>query len=262
MSATIEGTTLQQQATEIEADGASGSSTLRWVGTRTEIEALAISMGLVSGGHKYSIVPHEVPELAILTWTIATGPDGSTTETDDPISTDWQIETPSEVVPLTEHQDWVTEAARFNRADPLLYTTFLQYWNDEAEYSDIADSAWTSISRSYPFLWAAVAMKKRGVKGYYRGAPTLSVIDRFQRQAPNAADTATVNVAYTRSKLISALRSRPIGESIPSDISANLKEGEWLCESVSRRTSGDGAREVTQTFRWAPKWDNNLYEHS
>ena len=219
-------------------------------------------MSLADSGQKYAITPHEIGELATLTWTLATGPSGSTSQTDDPISTDWQIETPSEVVPLSEHPDWASEASDFNTDDPLAYETFISYWADEIQKSDIGDAAWATIESDYPFLFEATKKKRRGVKGYYRGAPTLTVVDRYQRQAPNSADTAKVNVAYTRSTLITALQSRPSGDQMPSDVASNLVEGEWLCESVSRRTSSDGSREVTQTFRWAPKWDDDLYEHA
>lgn len=259
MAAVIEGTTLQAQQSSIEADGVSGSVTLKWRGTRTELEALVISSGLNTGGHKWSIEPDEAG-LAVLTWTIATGPNGDSTETDDPISTEWEITTPSEQVPISEHEDWAEEMAAFETADPDGAKVFLDYWEGDATYDDlVADSIQTEIASDYPFLDGAIDLKRRGVKGYFRGAPVLTVVDRYQRQAPFATDSADVNKVYSRDRLVSAFQSRTSGQQMPMSISTRLKDGQYLCEAITRRASSDGANEVTQVFRWAPEWSATLY---
>lgn len=257
MAAVIEGTTLQAQQSSIEADGVSGSVTLKWRGTRTELEALVISSGLNTGGHKWSIEPDEAG-LAVLTWTIATGPNGDSTETDSPISTEWEITTPSEQVPLTEHEDW-GQIADLEADDPLLAQTFMDFWADDATWADIGDSAKSTLENDYPFLYEAALAKREGVKGYFRGAPVLTVVDRYQRQAPFAQDTAEVNKVYSRDSLVTAFQSRASGQQMPTSISSKLKDGQYLCEAITRRASSDGANEVTQVFRWAPEWRAFLY---
>ncbi len=254
---TVEGTTLQAQQSSIEADGVSGSVTLKWRGTRSEIEAFVISSGLNTAGHRWSIEPDE-GGLAVLTWTIATGSDGDATETDDPITTEWDISTPSEQVPINEHPDW-GQIADLEADDPLLAETFLDFWSDDTTWADIGDAAKDTLEADYPFLFAAAQLKRRGVKGYFRGAPVLTVVDRYQRQAPFANDTADVNKVYSKANLVTAFASRTSGEQMPTHISNNLKDGQYLCEAVTRRASSDGAYEVTQVFRWAPEWDADLY---
>ena len=255
-----EGTTLQLQQSNIEADGVSGSVQLRYLGTRTELNALITTLGLATNGHKYAIQPTEGP-FAELVWTIATGSDGSSTEVSSVISTDWDLSTPSAMVPLSEHGSWATQLAALLAGDSVLHALFLQVWTDDAVYADIGAPALATLQATYPYLYACLQMKREGVQGYYRGEPVLTVVDRYQRQAAFTLDTAVINKVYTTAQLISALQSRSAFP-IPSDISSNLAPGEWLTEAITRHSSSDGSREVTQVFRHAPLWRDPPYTHA
>lgn len=83
----------------------------------------------------------------------------------------------------------------------------------------------------------------------------MVVVDTYQPTAAFVPDSATVGTVYTNSQLNTAL-------GIPAAVYAKMPTGEWLAEEVDLDYQTDGTKVVTQTFRYAVKWDTDLYTHA
>lgn len=257
MATIVEGgvvTVAQQSNYSLGPQG--GQVVYRYKGTRAGIDALVVSLGLATGGVEFQVTGDE-DGTATLDITYATGPGGSTTVSAAPISTEYSFETPSAVVPLTEHPEFLTDYAAL--ASDALRKEFDQLYAGSLAYADITPTLLTALTYSTT-LWTGKVYdyKQRGITSYYRGEPVLMAVDRYQGSAAFVVDTSDVNDVWTKSALVTALGSRTTNPA-PSDVTNMLKDGEYLCESVTRNAASDGSRVVTQSFRWAPAWDASIY---
>lgn len=262
MAQIVEGgvTTVEQQ-TGYNLGPEGGQVVYRYVGTRSGIDALVVSLGLASGRIPATVTPND-DGTATLDITYATGPGGEITVTDDPLSTEYSFNTPSAMVPLTEHPLFLADYQALID-EPGYGATFAkeydQYYAGDIRTADISEELSIAIAPESFSEWLGIAYdyKQKGITSYYRAEPVLTVIDRYQGSAEFAIDVAEVNEVWTLSALQTALAARI--NPMPSADRAKLKAGEYLCESIERNAASDGSRVVTQSFRWAPEWDGNIY---
>lgn len=256
MAQIVEGgvTTVEQQ-TSYNLGPEGGQVVYKYVGTRAGIDALVVSLGLTSGRIPATVTPND-DGTATLDITYATGPGGEITVTDDPLSTEYSFDTPAAVVPITEHPDFLEDYAAL--ASDALRLEYDKLYAGDLTYDAASSTLITALTASGTAWTGKVyRWKQRGITSYFRGEPVLTVIDRYQGSAEFAIDTAEANEVWTLSALQTALSTRL--NPMPSADRAKLKAGEYLCDSIQRNAASDGSRVVTQSFRWAPAWDSDIY---
>ena len=224
-------------------------------GLRSSIDTLAAVYR--GSGIAYTITPLEGPSARL-----EVQYQGSTTPTEDPVTTQWKFSSKGTLVPIEEHPTFVEsletlitgwEAIDENNvnlglrtlADYLVGTSTDDL--DAGKLADIQDPG----NGLVPFTRKILG----GTKSYLRPEPVLVVVDTYQPTAAFVPDSATVGTVYTNSQLNTAL-------GIPSAVYAKMPTGEWLAEEVDLDYQTDGTKVVTQTFRYAVKWDADLYTHA
>lgn len=215
----------------------------RFEGTRSYMESLAVSAQ--NSGLKYVLSPGDGPNA-----TLDIEYSGSTTETENPISTEWSVTTRAAQVPIEEHDNYRASIAALTRAQLIAFRQMLDGAKDsEIESADLA----TIIADAD--LVELISKYLGGVTSYLRPEPVLTVQYRYQATAAARPDMGNVGTVYEKSVLAAELN-------IPLDILAKMPEGEYLCEDVDWGAGSDGSRVLTQTFRFATQWDPDLYTHA
>ena len=257
------GTWVQMQST-VSAGLQKGSITRRWQGLREDMESLVDLLGVVDAGYDYSLSPTTGP-CAELSVTYPTGIDRTVIKPSSILTTEWQLQGHSAMVPKTEHPKAITAIDELTKKSATAAETFAQIYNGQIAWSNRGASYDASVAlcsvTSQLVLTRLLRDKWHGRESVYRGEPVLVVVDRFTGIAPWGVDTANVNIVYKRDKLIGALRKRKTNR-IPNHIVAKIREGDWLCESVDVMSSSDGSRTNSQSFRWAPQWDTFWYDYA
>jgi len=225
-------------------------------GLRADIDILAATYR--GTGVAYTITPLEGPSARL-----EVQYQGSTTPTEDPVTTQWKFSSKGTLVPIEEHPtfvesvefliDWWYTGGGENEVNLGLRTLgdYLGGTNtddlDPVRLAEIQDPGYGLV----PFTRKILG----GTKSYLRPEPVLVVVDTYQPTAAFVPDSATVGTVYTNSQLNTAL-------GIPAAVYAKMPTGEWLAEEVDLDYQTDGTKVVTQTFRYAVKWDTDLYTHA
>lgn len=221
--------------------------------------AYARMVALAAAGYSGTLSPAngESPKKVIECWIeSADGTTATVTSTNNPVATDWDWDAESAQVLLTKHGSFRTEYDALLVADASLAVVWDSVWRGESAIADIGAPALATLSGTYPFLYAMLYKKEGGQTSYFRGEPTLAVVDRYQHTATFELGLGTQNKVYTAALLITLLAARPVNPaptSISNDITA--AGGEWLCYAKSRKTSSDGTRVIAAIYRWSPFWD-------
>ncbi len=220
-------------------------------------------VALASAGYSGTLQPAggDSPKKTIEAWIeSADGTSPTVASTNNPVSTDWEFDSESAQVALTEHGDFITQYSRLLVADANLAATWDSVWRGESAISDIGTAALATLRRSYPFLYAILYKKEGGRTSYFRGEPTLAITDRYQHTARFELKLGDQNKVYTAAKLVATLNARTVNKP-PTEIKNDIiaAGGEWLCYSKSRKTASDGIRIVQVIYRASAYWDTDLY---
>lgn len=243
-----------------------GQSTVTWSpsayqttipieGTRAAIDVLADLYR--AQGITCTITPLEGPSARLeITYT---GAGGVGSETEAAIVTEWKFTTAGSVVPVEEHYDFVEALDAMKAAwasggqevvDLGLRT--LQAYIAGTDPETLNAAALADIRLEANGLIRFIELILGGTKSFIRGDGVVQVQRRYQPTAQYYPNLAVVGTVYSNASLIAGL-------AMPSNVSARLPAGEWLCEHVEFDYSSDGSRVETQSFHYARTWNQTLY---
>ena len=232
------------------------TTTRRWRGIRSDLESIST---LIANKIPWHLAPESGTPYATLSMEIP-GED---------ITTDYQFTAKSAQVPIIEHPVVVSDLkAALGVTDVLgideqyMYRAFAWGFENPDEPwpkpIELAQEQYTEIVSEielHPAMLWAWRKAWIGIKSYYRPEPCLTIQTRYSPTVVELPEITDVGVVYDRATLIDAF-------DIPEQIRAVMPtEGEWLCEDLDYGASSDGSRMASQTFRFAVKWDDDLYIH-
>jgi hypothetical protein len=224
-------------------------------GTRSYIDTLASSFE--AANVPYRITPMEGPYARIES--VITG---SSTPTEDPITTEVRFSTKGSVVPVEEHPDYVsalealiTGWASVDENNVALGLKTLADYHGGTSTDDLDAAKLADIQEPTNGLVPFSRKILGGTKSYLRPEPMLIVVTTYQPSAAFVPDLAEVGVVYTNAQLDSGL-------GLSTAVEGALPSGQWLCDEVDLDFQSTGTKVVTQSFRYAIVWDSDLYEHA
>ena len=224
-------------------------------GLRSSIDTLAAVYR--GSGIAYTLTPLDGPNARL-----EVQYQGSVTPTEDPVSTQWKFSSKGTLVPIEEHPTYVTNLetlitgwATVDESNVALGLQTLGDYLGGTSTDDLDAGKLADIQDPGNGLVPFTRKIMGGTKSYLRPEPVLVVTATYQPTAAFIPDSAIVGTVYTNSQLSSAL-------TIPALVLAKMPSGEWLAEEVELDYQSDGSKVVTQTFRYAVKWDDDLYTHA
>lgn len=232
------------------------TTTRRWRGIRSDVESIS---ALIADKIPFQITPESGTPYAVLTMEVP----------GENITTDYQFTVKSSQVPTIEHPAVVADLKSAIDTGKLLgideqyvYRAFAWGFENPDEPwpkpLEMSDTTYNQIILDLPKHPAIIWSWKKawlGIKSYYRPEPCLVIQTRYSPTVKELPTITDVGVVYDRDILIATFE-------IPTAIQDVMPTtGEWLCEDLDYGAASDGSRMASQTFRYAVKWDADLYLH-